>query len=244
MAAKATLSAVRNIRLLPIVILAAGALLLLKLMGFALGPQAQISGTSVVVAQENDAEDVDPTGAEDDLGEVTTERPEGTVLETTTAADETGGVRSAADTLAERLSERRQVLEQRESEMDMRENLLAAAEARIDERIEELRKLEARLNQLVQARDDVEAQRFKNLVDMYQNMKPKDAARVFEGLDTRILVDVASDMDPRSLGEVISKMSPEAAQRLTIELMRKSAAQEEPLSVDELPQIVGTADSG
>jgi Mg/Co/Ni transporter MgtE len=61
---------------------------------------------------------------------------------------------------------------------------------------------------------------------MYENMKPKDAAKVFEGLDTRILVEVAADIDPRRMGEIIAKMSTDAAQRLTIALMNKSVREE------------------
>lgn len=234
----------KHIRLLPIVIVAAGAMLSLKLLGFAVGPQAQLSGPVPVLAQDTEQGGEDPTGASEDLGEISTEAPGEPVVDITSAEEETGGVRSAAETLAERLSERREVLEAREAELDMRESLLAATEQRIEERVAELKQLESRLNQLIEKRDEAEAARFQNLVSMYENMKPKDAAKVFEGLDTRILVEVAADIDPRRMGEIIAKMSTDAAQRLTIALMNKSVREEAPLSVEDLPQIVGTQDAG
>lgn len=234
----------RHIRLLPIVIVAAGAMLSLKLLGIAVGPQAQFTGSVPVLAQDADTGEGDPTGASEDLGALSTEAPGEPVVDVTTAAEETGGVRAAADTLAERLSERREALDARESELDLRENLLAATEQRIEERVSELKQLEARLNQLIEERDEAEAARFQNLVAMYENMKPKDAAKVFEGLDTRILVEVAADIDPRRMGEIVAKMSADAAQRLTIALMNKSVQDEAPLSVEELPQIIGTPDAG
>jgi hypothetical protein len=142
----------KHIRLLPIVIVAAGAMLSLKLLGLAVGPEAQLSGPIPVLAQDAEDGPEDPTGASEDLGKVSTEAPGEPVVDITSAEEETAGVRSAADTLAERLSERREALEAREDELDMRENLLAATERRIEERVTELRQLEARLNALAQQR--------------------------------------------------------------------------------------------
>ena len=57
---------------------------------------------------------------------------------------------------------------------------------------------------------------------MYEAMKPKDAARVFDRLDLKVLVPVVNAMNPRKMSEVLAAMSPEAAERLTVELAKPS----------------------
>ena len=121
----------------------------------------------------------------------------------------------------------------------MRESLLLAAEKRLEGRIAELKELEAQINDAVRAKDEGEAARFKNLVTMYENMKAKDAARIFDRLDMRVLVEVATQINPRRMSDILAQMTPEAAERLTVELAHAAAKDKPPA---ELPKIEGTAD--
>jgi flagellar motility protein MotE (MotC chaperone) len=85
----------------------------------------------------------------------------------------------------------------------------------------------------------VGAERFKSIVSMYENMKPKDAARIFDRLDMRILIDVSTEMNPRKMSEIMAQMSPDAAERLTVELANRANAQPKTQSPDQLPKIEG-----
>ncbi len=138
----------------------------------------------------------------------------------------------------ERLQERRQQLDARVREMEMRESLLQAAEKRLEARLTELKALEARINTTLQHRDDDEAKRFKGIVTMYENMKPKEASRIFDRLDLKILVDVATQMKPATMSAILAQMAPEAAERLTVELASRATAQKTQ-AADALPQIQG-----
>jgi flagellar motility protein MotE (MotC chaperone) len=138
--------------------------------------------------------------------------------------------------LLERLSERRAELEARAKEIEMRESVALAAEKRLEGRLAELKQLEAQINEMMRSRDESETTRIKNLVTMYENMKPKDAARVFDRLDLKILVEVAMLINPRRMSDILAQMSSEAAERLTVELA--SRAKDRPPA--ELPKIVGT----
>ena len=100
--------------------------------------------------------------------------------------------------LLERLAERRTEIEARAREVEFRENLLKAAEKRLEGRLAELKDLEARVNTAVQQKDEAEVSRFKNLVMMYENMKAKDAAKIFDRLDLKILVEVSTQINPRA----------------------------------------------
>ena len=70
-------------------------------------------------------------------------------------------------------------------------------------------------------------------------MKPKDAARIFDRLDMRILAEVATTLKPRTMSEILAQMSPESAEKLTVELANRANAKAMPASADELPKIDG-----
>jgi flagellar motility protein MotE (MotC chaperone) len=145
-------------------------------------------------------------------------------------------VSPAARAILERLAERRAELDARARDLDMRESLLTAAEKRLESRIAELKELEARVNNAAQAKSDGEAARFKNLVSMYENMKAKDAARIFDRLDLKVLIEVALQINPRRMSDILALMTPEAAERLTIELAARAKDQS---ATTELPKIEG-----
>jgi flagellar motility protein MotE (MotC chaperone) len=86
----------------------------------------------------------------------------------------------------------------------------------------------------------VEAERFKGIVSMYENMKPKDAARIFDRLDMKILVDVSTQIKPQKMSEILAQMSPDNAERLTVELAARATAKPKTQSPDQLPKIEGT----
>jgi flagellar motility protein MotE (MotC chaperone) len=144
-------------------------------------------------------------------------------------------------TVLESLNQRRQELEARARDLDMRESLLAAAEKRIEARLGELKDVEARLNAGARKHDDMEAAQFKGLVTMYENMRPKDAAKIFDRLDLKIQVDLVAQMNPRKMSDILGQMSPEAAERLTTEIARRSGSStsDSVPSPADLPKIEG-----
>jgi flagellar motility protein MotE (MotC chaperone) len=144
--------------------------------------------------------------------------------------------------ILERLGERRQEIESRNREIEMRESLLKAAEKRIESRVNELKDIEDRVTSAVKKRDETEQVRFKSIVTMYENMKAKDAARIFDRLDMRILVDVATQMNPRKLSDILAAMSSETAEKLTVELANRAGGPSK--DVGELPKIEGKPTGG
>jgi flagellar motility protein MotE (MotC chaperone) len=141
----------------------------------------------------------------------------------------------------ERLQERRRELDARGREIELRENMLNAAEKKMDAHAKELRDLEANTGGAQQRKEDADAQRLKNLVTMYENMKAKDAARIFDRLEMRILVEIAGQINPRRMSDILGQMSPEAAERLTVELAnRATSGGERGTDPGDLPKIEGT----
>jgi flagellar motility protein MotE (MotC chaperone) len=79
---------------------------------------------------------------------------------------------------------------------------------------------------------------------MYESMKPKDAARVFDRLGLDVLVPVVQQMNPRKMSEVLAAMAPDRAEKLTVALATSGrtasverVANEAPLPGNELPAI-------
>ena len=140
--------------------------------------------------------------------------------------------------ILERLQARRQELEQRAREIEIRESLLKSAEKRIEGRVEEMKATEAKISTATGQKAEQDAARFKGIITMYEDMKPKDAAKVFDRLEMSVLYDIASQIAPRKMSDILGLMQPEAAERLTVELARR-AGTDKSTSTAELPKIEG-----
>ena len=125
------------------------------------------------------------------------------------------GISAAEFRLLQTLQERRQTLDARERDIVTRENLLANTDTKIQERMAALRAVETNLQKLLGQVDDLETQRIASLVRVYEKMKPKDAAAVWEGLDTEVLLKIAQKMKEQPLSLILAKMTPERAREIT-----------------------------
>lgn len=209
-----------NLRLLPLLGISASALLALKLLGLTLGPDSARFPINGAVAQEKASDSGEDTAAS---GEATVEapppppaaddeEPEHPVLPDSL---EIGG--SAAErAVLESLGERRENLQAQEGQLDLREKLLQATEERIQKRVDELKELEGRIDAAIAEKQKRDASEIAGLVTMYESMKAKDAARIFDRLSLPILLKVVRQMKPRKMADILARMSPEAAERLTV----------------------------
>jgi flagellar motility protein MotE (MotC chaperone) len=244
----------RDIRILPTLLIAACCLAVLKVSGLLLDGGYVLSNDAPPAvkswAQETlnfpapgrvSSEPPDITGSvgakKDDKPEVAAPEiapiPDGTVV----YPDPNKPVSASERAVLERLQARRQELEARAREIDIRESLIKSAEKRIESRIEELKATEARIGTVSQQKSEAEAARFKGLVTTYESMKPKDAAKVFDRLELSVLFEIASQIAPRKMSDIMGQMQPEAAERLTVELARRAGGDR--LSGGDLPKIEG-----
>ena len=160
-------------------------------------------------------------------------KPDGVVV----FPDQSPRVSESERAILERLQSRRLELEQRAREVEIRESLLKAAEKRIESKVEEMRSLEGKAATAAGQRNEQEAVRFKGIITMYEGMKPKDAAKVFDRLEMTVLIEIASQIAPRKMSDILGLMQPEAAERLTVELARRAGGDSNKAA--ELPKIEG-----
>jgi flagellar motility protein MotE (MotC chaperone) len=196
-------------RLIPAAMITVAALLGLKTVAMA----EDVAETAA--APRGDAEHAEPTSAE------TAAAPAATQCAAPTLA-EMAGLSAAEVQVLQALGERRLALDARGEQLETEDALMLAAEQRLNERLAELRALETTVNDLLGNLDEEQEARLAALVDVYQRMRAKDAATVFDGLDDQTLIQVASRMRQANLAEVMGRMQPERARALTEALANRA----------------------
>lgn len=144
--------------------------------------------------------------------------------------------------LLERLAARRTELETYEQQLAMRASLVEAAEKRIEERQATMQSIEDQIASLVEQRKQMEEGQFASIVAMYETMKPKDAAKIFDNLEMEVLLRVSKMMAPRKMAPILAEMNTTRAQELTVRMASASTDPLESMSEDDLaalPQIIG-----
>jgi flagellar motility protein MotE (MotC chaperone) len=123
----------------------------------------------------------------------------------------------------QRLSERRAALDAREKDIDVRARLLEATEKRIDSKLSELKEIRDTIAALLKQHDAEKDEKMQSLVRIYEAMKPKDAARIFEELEMAVLLDVVERMREARTAPIMANMSPAKAKAMTAALAQRRA---------------------
>lgn len=119
------------------------------------------------------------------------------------------------------IAERRQAVEKREGELSQREALLKAGERELDQKLRELTAIRNEIEGLLAKQSEEEKTRVDSLVKIYEGMKAVDAARIFNTLDTDVLIQVMSKMSERKSAPILAAMSPERARTVTLLLAQQ-----------------------
>jgi flagellar motility protein MotE (MotC chaperone) len=120
--------------------------------------------------------------------------------------------------LLQDLRARRQELDRREAALKARESVLDAAEHRLSARVDELSALQKKLVVLDTARKQREEANWQGLVKLYENMRPRDAATIFNDLEMPVLLQVLDRMNERKAAPILAAMQPDRARLATAKL--------------------------
>ena len=118
------------------------------------------------------------------------------------------------------LRHRRAELDARDAALASREAVMAATEKRLFARLEELGSLQTRLDAMEKARKARDDQNWQGLVKLYEQMKPRDAAAIFNDLDKPVLLAVLDRMKEAKAAAILAAMAPERARQATADLAR------------------------
>jgi flagellar motility protein MotE (MotC chaperone) len=217
------MSAMHRPRLLPATIVAMALLLLLKSVslvwaatgGSAPGPASGTAGGSgggsagAAVGAGNGA----PPGAAGAAAVPATAA--GPAMRAAMAPEPAAPVSEAERALLLDLRHRRDALDARGRALDERSAMLAAAESRLSARVDQLGALQTKLEQLESDRQAHDDANWSGLVHVYETMKPREAAQIFDALDMQVLLAVLDRMQPRRAAPVLAAMQPDRARLAT-----------------------------
>lgn len=135
-------------------------------------------------------------------------------------------VTQAERTILLELRQRRQELDSRTAALAEREAVMTAAQEKLAARVEELRGLQQRLESMDTDRRKQEDTSWQGLVKLYETMKPREAATIFNDLAMPVLVPVMDRMKDAKAAAVLAAMDPDKA-RLVTQALAKLRSQAE-----------------
>ncbi|HTZ69912.1 MAG TPA: hypothetical protein VMB71_04600 [Acetobacteraceae bacterium] len=219
-------------RLLPATIAVMGLLLALKTMGLL----REVMAGSAVAAEASGEQPKDPVvpapapaAAAHGVGAVpASAAPAGAAAAqagTAQAAQAASPVSDAERGLLLDLRHRREQLDTRQKDLDQRDAVMQAAEQKLTARVQELNALQAKLEALEAARESRDSANWQSLVHIYEDMKPRDAAAIFDALDMHVLLGVLDRMQDRKAAPILAAMQPDRA-RLATQLLAELRTRE------------------
>lgn len=113
-------------------------------------------------------------------------------------------------------------LQQRKAELDLREKELAELEeelqkqkVELDKRIQQLEETRDQIAQILKDRVQMDQEKVNKLIELYSNMKPKQAADIIGSLNEDLAVEVLAKMKKKNAAEIMNLLPPEKARVLS-----------------------------
>src|SRR3546814_9341575 len=123
--------------------------------------------------------------------------------------------------LLQNLSTRRAEMDERERALSQREALLAVAEQRLSQKTAELETLRGQIEGMLAKVDEQREAQIAGLVGIYENMRPADAAAIFDGFDIEVLINVLDRTREPKSAAILAGMKRERARQVTTELAQR-----------------------
>src|SRR5687768_4895557 len=108
--------------------------------------------------------------------------------------------------LLQKLAERRDELNRWEGDIQLKENILNATEKRINDKILQIEAMKSEVSKMLALYNEKEDAKLKSLVKIYENMKPKDAARIFDEVEMPVLLMVIDKMSEKKVAPILADM--------------------------------------
>jgi len=172
----------------------------------AAGPETEAGADADVDA------DADADGADDAVSRPTSGRR---------ALPEIPDVAMELDDIARELQRRRTEVLELEAALALREAAVRAAEADLEAQVDRLEAFKLELEALVGEAEAEEEERLQQLVRVYESMRAKSAAAIFDRLELPVILAVAERMREAKMAAILAGMDPARARVGTGELARQ-----------------------
>lgn len=114
-----------------------------------------------------------------------------------------------------KLTDRKKELDAREEELNRLEAELAQQKEVLQKQIADLEKMRSSISTILEDRVKADDQKVETLVQFYSNMKPAQAAKIFETIDEDLAVQILGRMKKKNAADVLNLIKPEKAQMFT-----------------------------
>ena len=124
--------------------------------------------------------------------------------------------------LLQQLRKRRKQIESDKNELPAEKMALESIKQHIDNRLDVLENLQNKLKPQFNNNNQNDGKKILKLVKVYESMKPKEAAKIFNDLQIGVLVEMTLSMKESRLAAILAEMKPEKARELTSILATQS----------------------
>lgn len=113
-----------------------------------------------------------------------------------------------------KLSERKKQLDIREEELNRYAAEISKQKEEIESKLKKLEETRTKISTALEDKIKADDAKVDTLVQMYSNMKPQQAAKVFETLDEDLVIEILSRMKKKSAADILNLVKAEKAQVL------------------------------
>jgi len=111
-----------------------------------------------------------------------------------------------------KLTERKKELDLREEDINKKAKEIDQQKTYVEQKLKELEEYRIKISSMLQDRVKADAAKIDNLVQIYTNMRPGQAAKVFETMDEDLVIEILSKMKKKTAADVLNLMKAEKAQ--------------------------------
>jgi flagellar motility protein MotE (MotC chaperone) len=111
--------------------------------------------------------------------------------------------------------DRKKDLDQKEEELKAWEAEIQTQKSELDTKIAEIQKIRKDISAQLEERVKADQGKIDTLVQVYSQMKPSQAAKVFESLDEDLAVDILTKMKKKSAADILNLLKADKAQLLS-----------------------------
>lgn len=114
-----------------------------------------------------------------------------------------------------KLEDRKRELDEREAEMARLEEELQQQKVMLEDKIKQLEKIRQNIGSVLKEKTVSDSEKVDRLVEFYSNMKPQNAAKVFEELNENLAVEVLTRIKKKNAADIMNLIKADKAQRLS-----------------------------
>lgn len=148
-------------------------------------------------------------------------------MQAETQPENTPGTRTSSAEFQHLLTlfqERERALEMREKEFEDRRIALEIADEALERKLAALTEAEQKLRKTLALADVAAEDDLTRLTEVYEKMKPKESAALFEEMDSRFAAGFLARMRPEAAAQIMAGLSPTVAYTISVVLAGRNAS--------------------